>query len=512
MLPDQNATADTQFFTGSTTKAFTAAAVAQIVHEGEHPNLRWNTPINEFLRSDFVLENDYATSHTTIEDALSHRSGLPRHDLMYGQAHDTPSSIVQRMRYLPITAEPRTAFQYCNLMFVVMTDLIETLTGKYLESVLREYFWKPLGMSSTTFTLPKEQDRSRLARGYYWHSSDGSGSVDSEHGEYVPDPYLDILPISGAGATISTVNDYALWMKAWLDASSDAVPQNTSSPVTDRIVRDLATARTIILPDADQGQPAELHTPPLYGLGWITADIFGEKIIVHNGGLTGFGTQLYLFPNIQYGIVTMGNTAGTSNFAGDQIAAKLLMDKIRTAENVHVNSADIVHEQLQALTRATLRPAKLGHRHGRLSSLLMETKAASRSLSLDELAGTYSNPGYGNITFVVATADAQSSEQRDALLEGGLYDRTWPVKIQLHRLANTHFSSKLLEPHGLGDIRSGENIVWEDVGESDAVFGFGLDGETVETFGIGLDDEMIERTAEKGEEYWREALIWFRKA
>ena len=116
-----------------------------------------------------MLEDEWATNHITIEDALSHRTGLPGHDLIYGREGDTVSKVTQRLRYLPMTAEPRVEWQYCNVMYAVITDLIQTITGRPLESVLRDWIWEPLGMRSTTFTIPSTKDRTKLARGYYWN-------------------------------------------------------------------------------------------------------------------------------------------------------------------------------------------------------------------------------------------------------------------------------------------------------------------------------------------------------
>jgi CubicO group peptidase (beta-lactamase class C family) len=56
---------------------------------------------------------------------------------------------VRSLRNLPLTAGLRTAFQYCNLMFVVASHVVETLTGVWLGDVLKERIWEPLGMKST---------------------------------------------------------------------------------------------------------------------------------------------------------------------------------------------------------------------------------------------------------------------------------------------------------------------------------------------------------------------------
>jgi CubicO group peptidase (beta-lactamase class C family) len=129
-------------------------------------HIKWDTLISELIRDDFVLNNDYATTHITIEDALSHRSGMPRHDLSYGGYIDghkfMPKDLVRSLRHLPLTAEPRTKFQYCNLMFVVVSHVIETLSGTWLGDFLKGRIWTPLNMHSTVSLLYIQRNRKLL--------------------------------------------------------------------------------------------------------------------------------------------------------------------------------------------------------------------------------------------------------------------------------------------------------------------------------------------------------------
>ena len=70
---------DTLFDCASTSKSFTAAAISLLVDDNEnHPDVQWRTPVSA-LMSDFVLQDRHATANVTIEDILSHRSGMPRH-------------------------------------------------------------------------------------------------------------------------------------------------------------------------------------------------------------------------------------------------------------------------------------------------------------------------------------------------------------------------------------------------------------------------------------------------
>ena len=415
-------------------------------------------------------------------------------------------------------------------MFAVVTDLLETLTGLTLETILREKFWKPLGMASTSFG--DANALSNMARGYFWDPKQDSSSSS---GEYVPEPYLNISSISGAGATISSVNDYALWIKAWLDAASVRVPANASSPINRALFRDLFTPRTII-----QSAPADstsaFLTPALYALGWITLSIKGHTIVDHGGALTGFGTTLIFLPDDGYGLVVMGNTAGTSNLVGNLIAQVLLKRKLDLSVEESASTTAALHAALCASSES-----QYPH-HGSGSSSSKEernndelqfehpdptrperpqpAKAANLPLPGDigDFAGLYIHPAYGVINFTVVSSSS-TSENSSTTAAGSkstsssyLYGtptptRIWRYALQLHHVTDTLFKCKFMNPHGVDP----KALVWEHVGSSLAIFKFGLNGEVVETLGIELEGEMVEAAERKGAKYWKEGMIWFDK-
>ncbi|WP_407169720.1 serine hydrolase domain-containing protein [Bradyrhizobium sp. ORS 111] len=63
----------------SITKTFTASAIALLHSEGR---LDWTRPVRDYL-PEFRLSDPVATDRVTIEDLLSHRYGLPRHDWVH---------------------------------------------------------------------------------------------------------------------------------------------------------------------------------------------------------------------------------------------------------------------------------------------------------------------------------------------------------------------------------------------------------------------------------------------
>ncbi|MCJ1385820.1 hypothetical protein MMC17_008944 [Xylographa soralifera] len=167
----------TLFYTGGTTKAFTAGAMSLLVDDisSEYAHVKWTTPISQLVPDDFVLQDSYATEHVTIEDALSHRSGMPDHAFSQCTSNTSARNVVRNMRHLPLTRELRTTFQYSNIMYMAVSHVIETLTGLWLGDFLKQRIWKPLEMHSTFLSLEDclNADYGRdpevgLAHGYRW--------------------------------------------------------------------------------------------------------------------------------------------------------------------------------------------------------------------------------------------------------------------------------------------------------------------------------------------------------
>ena len=113
-------TPQTIFGIASCTKAFTAMALAMLVDEGK---LDWDTPIRTYLPG-FRLSESVASERVTTRDVLSHRTGLPGHDLVaYGVAL-TAEELLKRLPHLEMNRDIRTRWQYNNLMYGIAGYLI----------------------------------------------------------------------------------------------------------------------------------------------------------------------------------------------------------------------------------------------------------------------------------------------------------------------------------------------------------------------------------------------------
>ena len=308
------------FYPGSTTKAFLGAAWAQLIESEENQKkddaekLAYDTPLSTLIRDDFVLQDEYATNHVTIEDSLSHRAGVGKYNISYGGPVDTPKKITRSLRHFPMSSQLRTKYEYSNVMYIAASHALETVTGEWLGKTLKDKIWEPLGMKNTFFTLQDakkavDSGKAQLATGYLWEES----GIDQGNGHYLPLEAMNFPEVSGAGAIISNVLDYAEWLKALI---------NQSAPLSKRIIAAMTLPRTIQIPSSLEPYDGVMT----YALGWDVTTYKGEPLFMHKGGLVGFGAHLVYLPNQKWGAVLLGNTSLTSNMAEECLCLHLLDD------------------------------------------------------------------------------------------------------------------------------------------------------------------------------------------
>lgn len=281
--------------------------------------LGWRTPISSLIRDDFVLQDEWATAHLTLEDALSHRTGFPRHDKAlashYGEDHHPPTvrDFARSLRDLPMVNEPRVQWRYCNYMYLAVSHAVQTLTGQWIGTSMREWIWEPLGMKSTYLSLEDAQAGPEdLAIGYFW-------DYENEDGGFKEVPFMSLDGGSGAGGIISNVLDYSRWLRSLLREEAP-IPKAGHTAVK--------TPRMVMPSKSGAGYDA----PMSYALGWMLSTYKGHRVFTHGGSMETYGTEVFFLPDLDYGLVTMGNTQMGSNVVGQLIAWKLINDKLGVPE------------------------------------------------------------------------------------------------------------------------------------------------------------------------------------
>ncbi|MCJ1359335.1 MAG: hypothetical protein MMC33_009336 [Icmadophila ericetorum] len=466
-LPNKNATPYTLYNTASTTKSFTAAAMSLLIDDSANSSnpLKWTTRVSSLIRDDFVLQDEYVTTHATLEDILSHRTGMPRHDLSYGKPGEGIRDLVRNLRNLPMTAEIRTKWQYCNMMFIVASYIIETLTGKWLGDFMRERIWEPLNMTDTVFRVG-DADKELLATPYFWVNITG---------HYVAEKYLEGPQESGEGAIFSNVVDYSKYLRAMIYKASPISPAGHEA---------LRSPRSII------GPGLSFTGDLTYALGWQISIYRGEQIVAHGGAVRGFGTFMAYLPGREWGVVMMSNAMPAGNEVEAILFYKLIDGLLETPEKERLDWKTIADEQ-NALIREFLA-------NSRKRLFPDEPKEPiPLSLPLKSYTGIYTSIGYGsfNLTLVDATPSSDRSawlnRKPKEILKLDVRDRlNWEAILEFE-----HISGEFFLAYGAIPKKDGSR---EHAGDLKAEFKIGQDG-TVKEMGLTLEPMM-------GEE-----LIWFQK-
>lgn len=287
----------TPFAIGSNTKAFTTAALAILVDDGK---LSWHDKVIDHL-PEFKMYNAYVTENFNIEDLLTHRSGLGLGvgDLMFfpDGSNFTIKDVVSSFQYFEPQSAFRTKFDYDNLLYLVAGEVIARSSGETWEEFVQTRIIEPLEMKNSYSSLAQIEDREIAATP---HSSETGPLKAISHFEQNCDN------INGAaGAIYSSASDICRWMLVHLNHGKygDGLDKQLFSKTRQGEMWTIHTSLPLI------PIPRYRNHFSGYGLGWRLADMNGNLVVSHTGGVPGMLSKTIMVPDLDLGIVVLTNTS-----------------------------------------------------------------------------------------------------------------------------------------------------------------------------------------------------------
>jgi CubicO group peptidase (beta-lactamase class C family) len=405
-LPNDTITTDTLFDLASTSKSTTAGAVAILVDDENYPDVQWTTPVSELLPDDFVLPTTRLTEEVTIEDILSHRSGIPCHDESYlsirAKQPDNAKSITRNMRNLEFSKPIRTSFMYCNIMFTAATHLVETVSEMPYVEFLKTKLWKPLGMTNTFHDISDMEANNALNRkatGYHWNKDTKS---------HMTIPTFEQTEGQGAGCIFSSAGDYAKWIRALI---------KHSPPLSEAAHKEFIEPRSMY--EFDEKYAIPFGSRPLYALGLVHESYRGRTVISHSGSVPGFKAAVAYMPEFDWGFVSFGN-ADDADYINETLKWTLMDEILGVPKEERVDWSAFFRgwEQMAQEEDKEVKPE-------------FEKPENSEPLgaALEEIVGTYHDAGYKDLIIGM----------KDGKLVADCTDRCFPFMLTFEHLTGNKF-------------------------------------------------------------------------
>lgn len=262
---------DMIFRIGSITKQFTAVATLMLAEQGK---LSLSDEITRFL-PDYPVNG----KKITIEHLLTHTSGIKSYTslpewLPLWRKDLSLTELIAIFRDKPLDFAPGESWSYNNSAYVLLGAIIEKASGQSYQDFIEQRIFAPLGMKHSFYDRTERVIRRRVAG--YSKGKDG----------YVNCAYLSMTQPHAAGSLMSSVDDLALWDAALY---------------TERVVKQESLKRAWTPYRLNNGKPTH------YGYGWAMGEWEGHRFITHDGGINGFITSGYRFPDDKVYVAVLTN-------------------------------------------------------------------------------------------------------------------------------------------------------------------------------------------------------------
>jgi CubicO group peptidase (beta-lactamase class C family) len=200
------------FWVASMTKPFTAVSILMLQDEGR---LKVSDPVEKFIPEFAALKTPAGQpAHITIEQILTHTSGLGEGDTAAIKSAHTLADLIPIYLASPMLYEPGDHWRYTQSGINVAARIVEVTSGLSFDDFVSKHILKPLGMKNTTF-YPNKKQRSHLATPY----------IKNKHtGILAAAPYADYgnkgQPPFGNAGLFSTGPDYARFCQMLLNGGT----------------------------------------------------------------------------------------------------------------------------------------------------------------------------------------------------------------------------------------------------------------------------------------------------
>lgn len=265
-------TPETAFYIASTSKQFTAAAVALVALDGR-------LDLDGSIRR-WIPELPAWADRITVRQLVHHTSGVRDYLSLWRLSGRTFDDAVPLEDALALIARqratnfpPGTRHLYSNSGYLLLAVLVERVTGQSLNRFATERFFQPAGMTNTRFRDDAALPIRDRADGHV--GSDGRWQV-----------FRTSFDLVGDGGLVTTVADLARWERwFWLDSARAQLRERV-------LARGRITSGDSLA----------------YAYGLTHGNLQGLRTVSHGGSFLGFLAEVLRVPERQTSVIVLCNT------------------------------------------------------------------------------------------------------------------------------------------------------------------------------------------------------------
>lgn len=285
------ATPETLFAIASCSKAFTATLIAMLADEGK---LAWDDKVRDYLEY-FRLSDELADRDVTLRDLLCHRTGMPRHDVLWAGHSFTTDDLVRRWGMARPSTSFRSTWEYSNVPFTTAGIIAGRAEMCDWATTVEKRLFKPLEMKDSCGTRATALAKSDRATPHYSSLEKKVSAVEWDA----------IDNCGGAGCVNSTARDMGNWLRFQLAGGKFGDKRLLAAAALAETHRQQMLVK--LDPTFAPSFPAHVTKFPGYGLGWFVSDYRGQVCVSHGGTLSGFRAQCMLLPEKKLGVFAVCN-------------------------------------------------------------------------------------------------------------------------------------------------------------------------------------------------------------
>jgi CubicO group peptidase (beta-lactamase class C family) len=270
------ATEESVYEIASVGKTFTATATIMLVEQNK-------ISLDDSI-ADYLDDPPATWQPVTLRHILCHQSGIPSYTSVADYWKTTRidisrTEIIALVSELPLMFSPGEYWSYDNTGYYLLGFMLEKVSGKPYEVLLRELIFEPLGMNATVMNEPAVTIKNRVAGYYLENNTLYNKEYYSPSGTY------------SAGGWLSSVADMLQWEAAL--CGEQLLKQS--------ILRQMWTPH-----ESAKGREREKYSFT-NGLGWHIPSYPNRKIVGHNGSIKGFAANMTRFIDDKVTVILLCN-------------------------------------------------------------------------------------------------------------------------------------------------------------------------------------------------------------